>query len=54
MLSTLTRACPQLVLRLLLLGVKSESERERIGIGCGTQFYDAGTVRLGIHESLIV
>jgi hypothetical protein len=32
----------------------SESEGERIGIACGTRFDDAGAVRIGIHESLIV
>ena len=32
----------------------SESEGERIGITCGTPFDDAGAVRIGIHESLIV
>jgi hypothetical protein len=32
----------------------SESEGERIGIACGTLLDDAGAVRIGIHESLIV
>jgi len=32
----------------------SESEGERIGIACGTPFDNAGGVRIGIHESLIV
>ena len=32
----------------------SESEGEQIGIACGTPFDDAGAVRIGIHESLIV
>jgi hypothetical protein len=34
--------------------IKSELERERIGIACGTLFCDAGAMRLGIHESPIV
>ena len=32
----------------------SESEGEWIGIACGTPFDNAGGVRIGIHESLIV
>jgi len=29
-------------------------EKERIGIAWGTSFFDAGAMRLGIHESPIV
>ena len=32
----------------------SKSKGERIGIAWGTSFFDAGAMRLGIHESLIV